>query len=100
MSDEMLFRAHVLSSRCDLQLAHEFGEEPLGVALFTRIHEVSVSISQMRRGRNWLVVINFEPNPTSLPLGDSAVRTRIVEVFSQILFIFVVIAKYRHLKNA
>jgi hypothetical protein len=29
MPDAMLFRAHVLSSLCDLQLAHEFGEAPL-----------------------------------------------------------------------
>jgi hypothetical protein len=29
MPDAMLFRAHVLSSLCDLQLADEFGEEPL-----------------------------------------------------------------------
>src|ERR1700739_3202210 len=29
MPDAMLFQSHVLSSLCDLQLEHEFGEEPL-----------------------------------------------------------------------
>jgi hypothetical protein len=40
MSDEMLFRAHVLSSLCDLQLAHEFGEEPLPRESLSRLEDL------------------------------------------------------------
>ena len=40
MSDAMLFRAHVLSSLCDLQLQHEFGEEPLPIESLERLSKL------------------------------------------------------------
>jgi hypothetical protein len=40
MPDAMLFRAHVLSSLCDLQLQHEFGEEPLPIESLERLESL------------------------------------------------------------
>jgi len=40
MPDAMLFRAHVLSSLCDLQLQHEFGEEPLPIDSLSRLEDL------------------------------------------------------------
>jgi hypothetical protein len=45
MSDAMLFRAHVLSSLCDLQLQHEFGDEPLPMESLSRLEGLGKILS-------------------------------------------------------
>jgi hypothetical protein len=83
MPDAMLFRAHVLSSLCDLQLAHEFGDEPLPIDSLARLEDLGKIL------RMTLLPEVHHPWPQSARLrGPSAAGSRsrsLVDVFQSAL---------------
>ena len=48
MPDAMLFQSHVLSSLCDLQLEHEFGEAPLTPEEHQRLTSLETLLPMLR----------------------------------------------------